>query len=514
MVAILGTEPALCGLFPALTLWRVWSHFDSMQPEREVIGRQQLKWLKKPEYGRQIRAACERANLAVKQFGRLGATLKRARAGLFIGLEKHDAILELINRDLKPPVEIEYPWRTDGPSERDNWDAEKMFQAFSRSTVYKSSIQQAEEMFKRCYRAKQFLAAAHWADHAAGEYRKLGNLKAAMNCLDDCFRAVGKATKPEKSSVGMRLLLLRARFERAMTRDYEALGEFRSALGVFAGLDADVDEVLTMSVPKEYQGELGLRKIHHKRQRAEMHRLLGEYGTALRLMEEAIQEYPEWADEPRRFGRLHRADSLRLLGRAEEALADYDRLEATARNRHMCGFLAAVLWPKVGACQGLKSVRARNREVGKTLGELSALVDNDANCSRYSIIYSRLVRVPSVILDVAVATKLVDEALGAGPLEADCFRTEYAHAMLCRGEIERGQKNKEQAEIAFREALRLYEVMEMRWGVVRSIIGLNLVAARCSPPADLKLEGCDAAIWARFQGGGAFPAGSLCENLP
>jgi tetratricopeptide (TPR) repeat protein len=231
-------------------------------------------------------------------------------------------------------------------------------------------------------------------------------------------------------------------------------------------------------------------------------------------MEEAIQEYPEWADEPRRFGRLHRADSLRLLGRAEEALADYDRLEATARNRHMDGFLAAVLWPKVGACQGLKNVRARNREVRKALGELSALVDNDANCSRYSIIYSKLVRVPSEILDVGAARKLVDEALGAGPLEADCFRTEYAHAMLCRAEIERGQKNAEQAEKDYREALRLYELMEMRWGVVRAIIGLNLVGTRRGPGACSKLEGCDAAIWARFREGGVFPAGSLCENLP
>jgi tetratricopeptide (TPR) repeat protein len=288
-----------------------------------------------------------------------------------------------------------------------------------------------------------------------------------------------------------------------MTREYEARGQFRDALGIFKGLDADVDEVLTMTVPREYQGELGLRKIHHKRQRAEMHRLLGEYGTALRLMEEAIQEYPEWADEPRRFGQLHRADSLRLLGRAEEALAEYERLEATAWNRRMDGFLAAVLWPKVGACQRLKDVRVRDRELRKALGELSALVDNDANCSSYSFIYSRLVQVPSEILDVGAANKLVDEALRAGPLEPDCFRTEYAHAMLCRAEIERGQKNVEQAEKVY-----------MRWGIVRSIIGLNLVATRCDLPADLKLEGCDAAIWDRFQAGGAFSAGSLCENLP
>jgi tetratricopeptide (TPR) repeat protein len=298
-----------------------------------------------------------------------------------------------------------------------------------------------------------------------------------------------------------------------MTRDYEAVGEFRRASAAFDRLDAEADEVLTLAVPKEFQGELGLRKIHHKRQRAEMHRLLGEYGTALGLMEEAIREYPEWAEEPRRFGQLHRADSLRLLGRSEEAVTEYERLEVIARNRHLDGFLAAVLWPKVGACQGLKG-KTRDREVSRALGELCSLVDGDGECSRYSFIYSRLVRVPAEIRDVGLARRLVDEALRAGPLEPDCFRTEYAHALLCRAEIERGLGDVEQAEAAFRDALRYYEMMEMRWGIVRSTVGLNLVGWREDLPDGLGIEGCDEAIWARFKGGGRFAAGSLCENLP
>src|SRR5205807_2656949 len=138
------------------------------------------------------------------------ATVKRAWAGDHISLTKHEAILAAINARLQPREDVEYPWPTVVPTGQENWSAEKIFQAYSRTTIYGNSIQLAEEMFKRCNRAKQFLTAAHWADHAAGEYRKQGKLRSAQACLDDCFGALNNTPKRQKSSVEMRLLLLRA----------------------------------------------------------------------------------------------------------------------------------------------------------------------------------------------------------------------------------------------------------------------------------------------------------------
>jgi hypothetical protein len=127
---------------------------------------------------------------------------------------------------------------------------------------------------------------------------------------------------------------------------------------------------------------------------------------------------------------------------------------------------------------------------------------------------STLVQVSSVVSNREAADNLISEALQAGPLEPNCYRTEYAHALLCRGEVERGHKNFEQAGGAYREALQHYELMEMRWGIVRSTVGLNLIGQRRELPIGLGLEGCDAVVWSRFKEGGKFAPGMLCENLP
>jgi tetratricopeptide (TPR) repeat protein len=271
---------------------------------------------------------------------------------------------------------------------------------------------------------------------------------------------------------------------------------------------------MKLRAPKEFKDELALRRIHHKRQQSEMLRFLGHYHAALDLIEQANRQYPDWADEARRYSELHKADSLRLLGDAEKAVEAYERLETAARNRHQDGLLGTVLWTKIGAIQGLKNARTRKRKLKASLRDLNALVDTDANQYRYLFIYSRLVSVSSEVRNVETANKLVNEAIQAGPLKAECFRTEYAHAMLCRGEIERGQKHSKQAREFYREALHYYRLMEMQWGIVRSTIGLNLVGESRELPARIQIEGCDEVIWSRFKAGDNFPAGILCENIP
>jgi hypothetical protein len=130
------------------------------------------------------------------------------------------------------------------------------------------------------------------------------------------------------------------------------------------------------------------------------------------------------------------------------------------------------------------------------------------------VIYAKLVSVSSEIANPDVANQLVSDAIAAGPIEPDCFRTEYAHALLCRAEIERAQKNISKARQWYEEALRYYKLMEMRWGIVRSTIGLNLVGERRGLPDRLEIEGLDAALWSRFLARDDFPAGTLCENIP
>lgn len=494
-----------------------------MPPGKPV---RRLKWPKNPPYASQMSAASREAGLRGKELARRSGwsfgQIKRLCTGDHISLPSHQHVLQVINnarakRGLAS-IDIEYPWKIDGPTARERWDTEKLFQSLTRTNIYKNSAEIAEQTFKRCRSAGQFLAAAHWADHAAGEYRKQGNLKAAQDCLEDCFRAMTKAKRKEKESVEMRVIRLRANFERTMIREYMILGEFPKALKSFEALDADVD-ALADEVPENHRDKLLVRKTHHKRGRAEMLRLSGRYADALVLIEEAFHEYPDWADESRRQCELHKADSLRLLGRAKESLDIYERLERAARNRHLDGFLGSVLWTKVGALQ-IADRRDRKRELNVALSGLQTLARTDGNQYGYLFIYSKLVSVSANLGNSAAADQVVNDAMAAGPLEPDWFRTEYAHAMLCRGEIERSQKYLKQAQKAqkaqkcYSEALRLYEMMEMRWGIVRSTVGLNLTGRHHPLPTDLKIEGCDKMLWSDFLAGRDLPAGMLCENIP
>ena len=296
-----------------------------------------------------------------------------------------------------------------------------------------------------------------------------------------------KVKGPEKVSVEMKLVSMRARFERAMTQEYKALGEFPKAFNSFKSFDSVVDDLMGLDVPEKFKGELGLRKIHNKRQQAEMLRLSGRYAAALSLLKEALVEYPEWADEARRQTELHQADALRLLGNAEDALLIYERLETTAKNRQQDGLLAAVLWPMVGAIQTQKDLLVRQKKIKIALDNIMYLAGNDPNQNRYLFIYSRLISVAENVKNSELALDLVSQAIKAGPLEPDCFRTEYAHAKLCRAEIERAQGNIATARQSYHEALRYYALMEMRWGIVRSTIGLNLLGGHLGLPANLSI---------------------------
>ncbi len=493
-----------------------------MPPSGNVTEARRPKWPKNPGYGEQLRRACRRSELQKKELSVLSkwsvGQIKRALAGEHISFEAHKDILKALSMKLaekgQAALQIEYPWTIDGPGPRELRAAEEKFQGYIRTNLYDDAVQLAEAMFKSCHRARHFVAAAHWADHAAGIYSLQGKLRDALRLLDDCFGGMSKATASDRASIEMRIVSLRAHFERAMTREYKALGEFRKALELYKSFNSDVDELNKMGVPEAYRDVLAARKIHHKRQQAEMLRLLGFYRAAYELMDEAIKEYPDWADEAWRQGELHKADSLRLLGDAAGALEIYEHLERTAKNRHLDGLLGSVLWTKIGALQTAEKSPEQKRKLRTALADLKTLATTDGNQYGYLVIYAKLVNVSAEVANPEIANQLVNDAMAAGPIEPDCFRTEYAHALLCRAEIERAQKNITQAKQWYEEALRYYELMEMRWGIVRSVIGLNLTGERRGLPDRLEIEGCDATLWARFLARGDFPAGILCENLP
>jgi tetratricopeptide (TPR) repeat protein len=106
----------------------------------------------------------------------------------------------------------------------------------------------------------------------------------------------------------------------------------------------------------------------------------------------------------------------------------------------------------------------------------------------------------------------------SGDISQDYLRTEYAHLALCRAEILRTNKNSGDAKKYFLTAFECYERMGMRWGVVRSWIGLKLTGGDKPFPSWCKrsLEGLDAVLLERFNAnqGKMMPTGILSANIP
>src|SRR5207248_8850773 len=127
------------------------------------------------------------------------------------------------------------------------------------------------------------------------------------------------------------------RFGQIMVDDYLIRASYAGAYAQHEQLLADAKNISEGLAGKFRAADISVRRSHVRRQQAEMLRYMGRYGEALTLITEVLAEYPPAAFEPACYGRLSRADSLRLLGRTNEALAVYRELEELARGRSLVG---------------------------------------------------------------------------------------------------------------------------------------------------------------------------------
>ena len=242
---------------------------------------------------------------------------------------------------------------------------DRSYWAFTNHGLDDNAMNLAKQALGRAYQSDRLQA--HWAHRLSDTCRTMVILDEASAYASQAWLHVQRALKAAPNDPDLTFMAVVVTFGQIMVDDYLRRGAFSEAHGRHETLLAKADELLAKDVPEPIRTRLKLRKIHIRRQQAEMLRLQGLYGVALSTIREVLTEYPESAYEPRAYARLSEADSLRQVGAVADTRAAYDDLAALGRERNWQSFLAAALWRLSIACQVGGFERERDAAIGEAM---------------------------------------------------------------------------------------------------------------------------------------------------
>ena len=393
-------------------------------------------------------------------------------------------------------------------TEAESREIDRSYRAFTDDGLDDEAMERAKQALSR---ASTDGMRAHWAHRVADACRTMVLLHDASFYGAQAWGHAQRALKTSPDDPSLRFTAGAVRFSQIMVDDYFSRGAFAQAHSRHSQLLTAVREVQLEDVPDHIRGLLDLSVIHIKRQQAEMLRLLGHYDAALSKIREAIAEYPESQYEPRAYARISEADSLRQLGKVDESLIEYKKLEALGRGRNWFRFLGSVLWRKALAHQ----MRDQFAEHDDAVDEAIEIADLRPMSYRFPHINALLANSAGVVRDHAAAVSDLDVATTLGPLRSDHLALQFAHSLLCRGELSRSRDDTIDARRNFREAFDCYGRMECRWGIVRSWIGLRVTGVDVAMPVHIlkSLEGFDAKLLEQFAETDSVSPGGLSMSL-
>ncbi len=192
--------------------------------------------------------------------------------------------------------------------------------------------------------------------------------------------------------------------------------------------------------------------------------------------------------------RLGQAESLRLLGKHEDALEWYQEVEWIAREKNNLRLLSRVLRSKAE----LLRVQGNN-ELLLVLEEMKRLSETEETSYLFGRLYYLLI-VGGYYLDedLAQASSLFEKAQGLAKNGEFCLRAEYAHSLFGLAEAKRLGQDKDKAKDLYGAAHFLYNRMGIQWGQARTAIALKLTSAESKCDFPIELEGTDSELIKMF----------------
>jgi len=391
-----------------------------------------------------------------------------------------------------------------GSPDKSDQQRDREYVALARDGLFEAALQCAREGVRRALPYRPSRTLVHWATRLAAAYRAMGQLVEATQWYSRasgyCADALANA-----DDASLQCQAIRIQFGQIMVDVFHSRGRTADAYSAYSTMIDDIDRLAELPLSAHLHRTVSNGRLHVQRQQAEMLRMMGAYGQALRLIRTVRDQYQPSDVEPRRYATLGEADTLRLLGRLDKALALYDGVIDEATHRGLDGLRSAALWRRASAHQA----RGAPKDAWRDIGEMRR---HDMQYLRFAELYRLLSVASGVVEDHDTALRALEQAVSYSQMSRTFLTLEYAHMCLCKGELLRTVGNIEQSRHWFGLAHDTYLSTQCTWGIVRSWLGMKLTGHEIEfPTLDHQVEGCDAAIIGRRR---TVPCGQLSAGLP
>lgn len=390
--------------------------------------------------------------------------------------------------------------------------SEQLARELAKLGLSSKSINLSQKLLKLYEREGSHQKAAHWGLHIAVQFRHQGKFIESLQRYAYAEQHILQCLKQEPAKLETRIIYWRIKAGRIMVEDYMLNGNFERATEEYSQLCKDIDEYQADNTDTDLtvSNRMNVYRIHALRQQAEMQRMLGKYANSFELFSKTYDDYHFIYAEEKAYSRLGQAESLRLLGRHEEALEWYREAEWIAREKNKLRLLARVLRSKAELLRLQGSTESL-----LVLEEMKRLSETEEISYLFGRIYY-LLTLGGYYLDEDLdrASSLFEQAQGLAKNGEFCLRVEYAHSLFGLAEAKRLGQDKDKAKDLYGAAHFLYKRMGIRWGQARTAIALTLTSAESKYDLPIELEGTDSELVEMFSKNTLREDKNLFLNIP
>ncbi|MFC5061961.1 hypothetical protein [Actinomycetospora atypica] len=318
----------------------------------------------------------------------------------------------------------------------------------------------------------------------AQQRRNRGETRTALSAL---AAAETELAEIESEATRVRLERWRIEYQRVFLETLQERGQYSLALQRYRSIEESIKTAVEQEPEGPDRQQLVTYLGHAERQCAEVHYLLGDYRTSLKMHQDARKSYSWFNVREIAYAKKGEADSLRMQGKSTEARALYRDI--------------------IRYCDAEGNLRLRNRasiglleldrtEPGLTLSSTEDLLERVSEASERSISDSyRLGNIQCLLIEAAMLLERDPEASAARFKEAaalcegvqsgrggrDRLASELPHCVLGSAEASRYMGDHAGGLAQYARASKLYRQSGMPWGERRADLGIEVCSASGAP---------------------------------
>ena len=384
----------------------------------------------------------------------------------FSSYEQHQGKWAMMENNEKYPIRYIVPMEKESSLSYQSYD--ELSHKLSDLGNFEKATEWAEKAQRYHEKRNDYLKAASTRLFIAIQYRHQGKIRLS---LQNYASAESLIYHIERESPEFKLTLWRIKAGRTLVENYLIKGNCNNAYKKYALIIKDIKHYLSKSqIEFNIKKKIKLYKIHAERQQAEMKRLLGKYDIAYKSFTKAYSQYTYFCPEEKAYSALGQGDSLRMLGKFDDAMKKYREVEEFAREKKNNRLLARV----IRNISEIYRITSNTDTLKKLLNELQYLSD-ETNYLFGKIFYLLISGGMFLKENLNLSEDNFGTSKNLSKLDGDYLAIEYAHSLFGIAEAKRLKSKHNEAKKYYEEAYGIYKETGILWGIIRTSIGACMI---------------------------------------